>query len=127
MYYRRVIENQKDRILAEIIEVAHAVGTDAEAVKKLEAARRETQFSKALINVKNAIPQSLLIDGHNPLLLLHRALSEGLHDRSDAECLGLARSIRVVLAELSERLTQALKDEAELNQAVANLLNRQNS
>ena len=127
VYYRRVIENQKDRILAEIIKVAHAVGTDAEAIKKLEAAKRETQFSKALSNVKNAIPQSLLIDGHNPLLLLHRALSEGLHDRSDAECLGLARSIRVVLAELSERLTQALKDEAELNQAISNLLNRQNS
>ena len=127
VYYRRVIENQKDRILGEIIKVAHAVGTDAEAVKKLEAAKRETQFSKALSNVKNAIPQSLLIDGHNPLLLLHRALSEGLHDRSDAECLGLARSIRVVLAELSERLTHALKDEAELNQAIANLLNRQNS
>ena len=126
-YYRRVIENQKERILSEIIKVAHAVGTDAGVVQKLEEAKRETQFSKALTDVKDAIPQALLINGHNPLLLLHRALSEGLHDRSDVECLGLARSIRVVLAELSERLTQALKDEAELNQAISHLLNRQNS
>ena len=125
VYYRRVVENQKDRILSEIVKVAQAVGAGAEAVQKLEEAKTETQFSKALTNVKDAIPQVLLINGHNPLLLLHRALSEGLHGRSDAECLRLASSIRVVLAELSERLTQALKDEAELNQALSHLLNRQ--
>ncbi len=70
------------------------------------------------------MPQVLLINGHNPLQLLHSALSEGLHGRSDAHCLDLAGSIRVVLAELSERLTLALKDEAELNRALSHLLNR---
>ena len=124
VYYRRVVENQKDRILGEIISVAKKLNAGDEAVIKLEAAKAETQFSKALANVKDAIPQVLLINGHNPLLLLHSALSEGLHGRSDADCLELASSIRVVLAELSERLTQALKDEAELNKALSHLMNR---
>ena len=74
--------------------------------------------------MKDSIPQTLLIDGHNPLRLLHSALSDGLHDRDDSHCLEQASSIRVVLAELSERLSHALKDEAELNRALSHLLNR---
>lgn len=39
------------------------------------------------------------------------------------ECLDLASSIRVVSGELSERLGQALKDEAELSKALSTLMN----
>jgi len=49
-------------------------------------------------------------------------LSDGLHLRSDEHCLEIASSIRVILAELSERLAQALKDEAELNKALSRLM-----
>jgi len=35
--------------------------------------------------------------------------------RHDEECLEIATSIRVVMAELAERMGQALKDEAELS------------
>ena len=123
VYYRRVVENQKNRIIGEIITVAKKLGATAEAIQELEAAQAETQFRKALANVKGSMPQTLLIDGHNPLQLLHSALSDGLHARNDDHCLELASSIRVVLAELSERLSQALKDEAELNKALSHLLN----
>ena len=120
-YYRRVVENQKDRILSEIIKVAKKLGATAVAVQKLEAAKAETQFSKALANVKDTIPQALMINGHNPLRLLHSALSVGLHDRDDDYCLERASSIRVVLAELSERLSQAIKDDAEIKRALSHL------
>jgi hypothetical protein len=122
IYYRRVVENQKNRILSEIIKVAEKIGAGADATRILEAAVRETQFSKALSMAKDAIPQSLLINGHSPLALLHGALSEGVHDRSDEECLEIASSVRVILAELSERLAQALKDEAELSKALSTLM-----
>lgn len=122
VYYRRVVEEQRNRILDEVIKVSRKVGAPVEAIKALEKAKAETQFSKALANVKDAIPQALLINGHNPLTLLHSALSDGLHLRSDEHCLEIASSIRVVLAELSERLAQALKDEAELNKALSRLM-----
>jgi hypothetical protein len=122
VYYRRVVEEQRCRILDEVIKVSRKVGASAEAIKLLEKAKTETQFSKALASVKDAIPQALLINGHNPLTLLHSALSDGLHQRSDEQCLEIASSIRVVLAELSERLAQALKDEAELNKALSRLM-----
>jgi len=123
-YYRRVVENQKDRILDEIIKVSKVVGLSAENIEVLENAKKETQFSKAINSVKDALPQSLLIDGHNPLTLLYSALSDGMHAQEDDFCLRIASSIRVVLGELAERLGQALKDEAELKNAVSALLNR---
>ena len=56
-------------------------------------------------------------------MLLNKALSLGISDLSDEECLEYARAIRIVLAELSEKLAQALKDDAEVNQAINKLLN----
>jgi hypothetical protein len=121
-YYRRVIENQKAKIFGEIIRVSKRLGADAELISDLEAASKETQFSKAVDHVRHGLPQSLLINGHNPLTLLHSALSEGLHAQTDEQCLELATSIRVVLFDFVERVATALKDEAELNQAVTRLL-----
>lgn len=127
VYYRRVVENQKDRILQEIRRVATKVGAKSGAIKLLEDAEKEVQFSKAMEMAKPGLPESLLIDGHNPLGLLHSALSEGVHELKDEECLILAGSIRVVLGELSERIAQALKDEDELKKALSSLLNRKKS
>jgi len=93
-------------------------------LKALHAARAENQFVNAIEKVRQAIPQSLLINGHNPLTLLHAALSEGIHELTDEECLNLARSIRVVLIELADRVSTAMKEEAELKSAVSQLLNR---
>jgi hypothetical protein len=121
-YYRRVVENQKGRILREITRVAETLGTSSENVERLKSAQTETQFTKAVEVVKDALPEVLLINGHNPLTLLHSALSGGLHDKREDECLDFARSVRIILGELSDRIGQALKDEAELKAAVSHLL-----
>ncbi|MFZ1041989.1 MAG: hypothetical protein WAN58_11840 [Anaerolineales bacterium] len=128
VYYRRVVENQKNRIFDEIIKVTKVVSPGDELLTELENAKVETQFSRAVESIKHAIPQSLLINGQNPLLLLHFALSEGVHADDDAQCLELATSIRVavVLIEFAERLGQALKDEAELADAVKRLTSKRN-
>ena len=120
-YYRQVVEAQKDRILGEIEKVAQKVNHDDAAVEHIRAARKEQQFSRAIDMVKDAVPQSLLIDGHNPLTLLHSALSEGLHAQTDEECLESAHTIRLVLADLAERIAQVLRDEAELTKAIGRL------
>jgi hypothetical protein len=123
IYYRRVVENQKNRIINEIIRVSQKLAVPTEKIDILKGALTETQFSKALEMAKDAIPESLLINGHSPIQLLHSALSEGVHALSDAKCLELASSVRVVLGELSERLSQALKDEVELTRALSTLMN----
>lgn len=124
IYYRRVVENQKDRILGEIIKVSEKIGATEEKLEKLRTAISETQFTKALELAKDAMPESLLINGHSPILLLHSALSEGVHALTDEQCLEMAGSVRIVLGELSERLSQALKDEAELTKALSSLMKK---
>lgn len=126
VYYRRVVENQKTRILDRIIKVSERLRAPPETISTLQAAQRETQFAKALASAKNALPPSLLINGHNPLTLLHSALSVGVHDRTDEQCLELAQDIRVVLSELSERLAEALKDDAQLSAALHRLMGERN-
>ncbi len=120
-YYRRVVENQKGRLIAEIAKVAKRLGATPEVLKRFEDAAKETQFSRAIDAIKSAFPPVLLIDGQNPLSLLHSSLSEQLHAGTDEECLELATSIRIVLTELAERISLALKDEAELKQAISKL------
>jgi hypothetical protein len=120
-YYRRVVENQKNRMLDEVVRVARRLGSRPDVISALEAAKNETQFSRAMDSVKDAIPEFIRIDGHNPLTLLHRALSQGLHAKTEDECLALAQAIRLVLTELAERLGQALRDDVELREAVARL------
>jgi hypothetical protein len=121
-YYRRVIENQKNKIFDEIIRVSEHLNASNELLHDLAVAKQETQFSKAVEAVKHGIPQVLLVNGQNPLTLLHSALSEGLHAQSDEECLELATAIRVILTEFVERVATALKDEVELNNAVNRLI-----
>ena len=122
-YYRRVVENQKNNLIDQIIKVSEKLKASPEIIDSLRKAKKMTQFD-AVKELKHAIPQSLLIDGcHNPLNLLHRALSEGLHAKNDDACLELAHDIRYVLTDLSERLSQALKDDEGLKKSVSRLLN----
>jgi hypothetical protein len=121
-YYRRVIESQRLRIFDELIRVATKLGADQDLVADLNNAKHETQFSKAVDQVKHALPPVLFINGHNPLALLHSALSEGLHAQTDEVCLELATSIRIVLYELVDRIALAMKEEAALAAAVSRLL-----
>jgi hypothetical protein len=127
-YYRRVVENQKNKIFDEIIRTVKKVDANNTALLvDLENAKKETQFTKAVDSIKHGIPQALLIDGHNPLTLLHGALSDGLHAKTDEECLEFATSIRIILTDLVERMANALKDSAELKTAVSRILQKRDS
>jgi (p)ppGpp synthase/HD superfamily hydrolase len=99
------------------------VGAPEPMLTALADAKKEISFKKALRSVKDAIPVTLLIKGHNPLTLLHKALNSGAHEMSDEKCLARAHDVRLVLAKLADRLAQALKDEADLNAAINRLMN----
>jgi hypothetical protein len=125
-YYRRVVERQKSRLIEQIQKVATRTGAKQEVIDLLEVARKETQFTKAIELIKDAIPDQLRVKGHNPLTLLHDALSRGIHNESDEDCLQIAHDIRVLLTELVDRIDQALADQSELDSALSRLVNSSN-
>lgn len=124
-YYKKAVENQKSNLIREISKIAKQMGATEEAIHKFNQAENEAHFGQATAEIRNLIPQSLLIHGQNPLNLLHSALSEGVNAQNDADCLEVATSIRVILTELTERLSSALHDNGELSSAVNRLLNSQ--
>jgi hypothetical protein len=121
-YYRRVVENQKTRLFGEILKVAEKVKAERKIIQTIQNAMKEVQFSKAIDTMKEGFPESLLIDGHNPFKLLHKALSVGMHKESDENCLELAHDIRIVLTDLSERIKNVLSEKKDLQSAVSSLL-----
>lgn len=121
-YYRRAVENQKNRIIDQVIKACRKLGSDPNLIKELEAAKAKVRFKESFGSIKEFLPQALMINGHNPIVLLHAALSEGIHGHSDEECLERAASIRLVLTELAERISTVLKEHDDLNAAVTKLM-----
>jgi hypothetical protein len=121
-YYRRVVENHKNEIFDAIIGVCETVGAPKELIEELCSAKKETRFTAAIEQIKTTLPQGLLIIGHNPLLALHNALSVGLHNESDEECLQTAHAVRLVLTDLIENMTRLRQEKSDLHAAVQLLI-----
>ena len=119
-YFRRIVEEQWKFLVTEIRKAADLLG--AENLEVYDAALQETQFSKAVKILKDAIPGKLLIlDGKNPLTLLYQPLSRQLHELTDEECLQQAAAVRVILATLLENIADVMRDQDELHNAAKRL------
>jgi hypothetical protein len=123
-YYRRFVESHKNKIIAEIKKVAIAQSLAPSTIEALDRAAGKREFKAAVEEIKDAIPDSLKINGMNPLTLLHNALSGGLHSDDDVECLEIAQDIRTVLTAMANRTSELLKSESGLKEAVTRLNQR---
>jgi hypothetical protein len=92
----------------------------------LKSAQSEKQFSKVIETLRDvsAIPAVLLIDGHNPLSLLHDLLSVGIHQLNDGECLERAREAETILCEIADRMQIAMTERKTVKSAITSILNR---
>ncbi|MDJ0984050.1 MAG: hypothetical protein QNJ26_00805 [Desulfobacterales bacterium] len=117
-YYKRVIRNQKVHIFDEIIRVMRRSGSSDSKIEKLKSAKKEKHFKDAVALISDAMPQALLINGYNPLALLDQAISKGSYVHNDADALKLATALRRILSELAERVSRALEDQTDLDEAV---------
>lgn len=120
-YYHRVVEALTPTLISEIVKIWQQVGMDPQTARDFELAKQETQFSRAVEKMNGRIPNNLRMGEHNPLTLLQSALDEGPHAPTDAKGLELAVSIRIVLTELTDRISRALKDHTEITVAVNRL------
>lgn len=123
-YYRRAVEGIKGRLIDKIIEASKALNAPTDVLADLEAAKAETRFTQAVGVIRHGIPEALFVNGHNPLTLLHDALSDHLHDKTDEECLATATIVRVLLAELAEKLASVFSDRKEVESAITALLKK---
>ena len=95
-YYRRIVEEIIDELLDDISGLL--TGEDlAKYSAALEETKRIYVAREKIALVKDLLPAMLRPNGMNPLNTLHSLLSDGMHARSDEECLEDAESCRTVL------------------------------
>jgi len=114
-YLRRVLENQVDAILELLISALEAEGSDSsdiEAVKDGKAADE-----KMRVAYQHA-PTSIVVEGHNPLKLLHDQFSVGLHrlpeDDATDTALKLLHTLEFVVVELARQRDARAKFSADV-------------
>jgi hypothetical protein len=120
-YYRRVLDNQKNKLIDELIRVAQSIGAETDFIQSLEEARKETGFSSSVKKIKKVIQDGFKLNGENPLSMLNTALSRGLHARTDEECLEVAKDIRIIFQHLATKLNELSTDDNELKDAIKNI------
>jgi len=109
-YLRRLLENQIDPMMTSLIEFKQAVSATDEEIGDLERIRTSKDFSAKATEIYHVLPEHIRIDGHNPLITLHRAYSADMHGLSDEECVEIAKdtleALAFVLTHLAERPRQ---------------------
>lgn len=126
-YYRRVLENLTSTLITKSIEIAELTSANETIIERLRDALTITRYKDSLKAAGDAIPDILKINGESPLDLLYKALSDGLHNNDDTECLEIAHDIRLVLTETSNRIKNAISDDREVRAAIDRLKKRSSS
>jgi len=113
-YFRRIIENEIKRIIKDISLI------EFEGVDKVKAAYRAYEQNHQMATLITAInpylPSSLILNGDNPIQLLYKQLSEGIHTLPEEECLERANMINILLTYVIKKVNEEkyqLKDVTE--------------
>lgn len=96
-YMRRVTENRMNDMLDILHGVATEHGASSELLKELSTTKQSRRFSDKVDYGSKLLPAGLRPDGlPNPLGILHELASEGLHARSEEECIDVFDRCRFV-------------------------------
>ncbi len=122
-YYRRIVEEIIDKLLNSISDLL-----DEDEKKNYEAALEKTKkeiiAAKKIELVKDLLPASLRPGNINPLDILYQALSKGIHNETDEECLELAEQIRKILLNLVINISKQKEYRREITESMRKVLNK---
>lgn len=111
-YLRRVVENRMNDILDLLSAAATEAGFAVEELKTFEDAKRSKRFDDKVAYAAKILPPYLKPSGRNPIDLLHDLASEGIHAKSDAECIDIFDQSKLALEYLLREL-QVRKEDAK--------------
>lgn len=118
-YYRRILEKE----IVRIIEDLASLETDnSEEIKALyEKYKKDHQMSNMIDGIKPFLPDSLKSIGENPIKLLYKQLSGGIHDFSEEDCLEKSLSIDSILCFILKKLEEEKSDLKDIRKAMKKL------
>ena len=107
-YFRRIVENNINKLLDLVQEDAQSSSANTE-LTELAKLRKNSPISGKIKIANHALPEYLNPSGQNPLGRLYKVLSEGVHEFSEEECLNKAKATSECLAYLVSELTSRKK------------------
>jgi hypothetical protein len=108
-YYRRIVETIIGQLLDDIGELIKDEPDHKDYMGKLANVMESKSAENRIAVVKDLLPSVLRQGGMNPLAELHDALSQGMHAKTDEECLEYAAMVRECLVFLVEEVSARKK------------------
>ena len=100
IYLRRVIEDQIDPLLSIHLETRKSEGADQKEIDAIESAISSKIFDDKIKIISRNIPGAVPQAANNPITIMYDRLSDGIHRRSDNECIEVAQKVRFMLIRL---------------------------
>ncbi len=125
-YMRRIVEDKTDELIDIVADQARERGLTEKDVEGILTAKKEQTYSGKLKVAGEVIPASLRPGGANPFGTLFGLLSDGLHDRTEEECVGIADEIREVFEYVFENLRTQIEDEKRFRERMSKLMSKAN-
>jgi len=122
-YFRRIAEDIIDELLESIADLITEPDKE-KYLKALEKTKSATNTQEKIDLVKHLLPQSLRPNNMNPLDTLFSALSDGLHARTDEECMEQAEIIKKVLVYLVNQIVRTKQESKEFTEGMQKLLDK---
>jgi len=125
-YYRRIVEEIIDKLLEDVAGLLS--GDELNRYQDALGLVKKTSVTKEKIAiVKDILPPILRPDEMNPLSTLHSILSEGLHNKTDEECIEAAATVREVLVFLVNQVETTQTSSARFTESMRRLLDSKNT
>jgi hypothetical protein len=120
-YFRRIVENNINRLLDLLQEDLQSSGGGQENFTAIQSLRDASPMSEKIKIANLALPGHLQPDGLNPLGKLYQVLSEGVHTLPEEECLKKARATSECLAFLVSELASRKEHRARFKSIIGQL------
>lgn len=96
-YLRRVVENRINDVLDVLAQAAREHSFAAEELARIKAVKASKRFDEKIDYAAKLLPPHLRPEGRpNPIDVLHGLASEGLHSKSEEECIDIFDKVRKV-------------------------------
>lgn len=112
-YLRRVLENHINPLLQLIHDVRKQNGATETELQELTEAMKAKRFDTKTEIAYRFAPASLVVDGMNPLKLIHDQLSIGVHALDEQGCTEMALKLRAALVFVVRELRRQLDSKDE--------------
>lgn len=120
-YLRRLIENQINPILKLLYEIKEHTNAESEDLKKIQEAINGKDFSRKTEVASQILPDSLVVDGLNPLKLIHEDLSAGLHGLTEERCTEISQELSWAVEYVIRELNRQQKSKREFAEKMKTL------